>query len=497
MSIYKEFDSIKNLRISLIKKKINVIELFESLLSFIKNDKFNTFLSVDPKLVIKDAVKIYYEMKFDLYKPLSGIPIAHKDNIITNKNRNTSGSIILSNYMSPFNASIINILKNSGAISLGKLNCDEFAMGSDNYNSSFGSVINPKNFTSSTGGSSGGSAAAISAGYIMGATGTDTGGSIRQPASLCGVSSIRPTYGTVSRLGLISFSSNLDQIGIIAKNINDLIELLDPIVSFDKCESTSIKSLKFSKNYSGRIRFDFNYLNHFLKRKSILPFLGLKIGIPIEFFNFKIDKEILKNIYSALKIYENLGAELLSVSLKSTEFVTPVYYIISSVESYSNLHRYNGIRYGMFKSRGKNITEMINTSKKEGFGSELKSRILFGKYIISKDYYKSHYLQSKIMKKLISDDFKKTFSKCNIIISPVTKIVSRNIKKIKKDLDLNSDIFSLGASISGLPSVSINCGFSDKYSFKMPIGISIIGNYFSEGLILSMSKYFQKVTGIY
>jgi aspartyl-tRNA(Asn)/glutamyl-tRNA(Gln) amidotransferase subunit A len=411
---------------------------------------------------------------------LTGIPIAHKDIFVTKNLRSTAGSRMLENYVSPFDATVVTKLAEAGMVTLGKLNCDEFAMGSANENSYFGAVKNPWDKTAVPGGSSGGSAAAIAARLTPAATGTDTGGSIRQPAAFCGVTGIKPTYSSVSRYGMIAFASSLDQGGPIAQTAEDCGLLLNAMVGFDEKDSTSLD----------RKPEDFNRdLN-----KSIQ---GLRIGVPKEFFGAGLAPDVEQAVRAALAEYEKLGATLVDISLPKTELSIPVYYVIAPAEASSNLSRFDGVRYGHRAADYKDLNDMYKKSRTEGFGEEVKRRILVGAYVLSHGYYDAYYLQAQKIRRLIAQDFAAAFEKCDVIMGPVAPTVAWDLGSKSDDPVANylADIFTLSTSLAGLPGMSIPCGFGqgDKNA-KRPVGLQLIGNYFDEARLLNVAHQYQQVT---
>jgi aspartyl-tRNA(Asn)/glutamyl-tRNA(Gln) amidotransferase subunit A len=411
---------------------------------------------------------------------LTGIPIAHKDIFVTRDWRSTAGSKMLAKYVSPFDAAIVEQFNAAGTITLGKLNCDEFAMGSSNENSFFGPVKNPWDKTAIPGGSSGGSAAAIAARLAPAATATDTGGSIRQPASLCGVTGIKPTYGRVSRFGMIAFASSLDQGGPMAQTAEDCGMLLNAMAGYDPRDSTSLDQPKedFTRD-----------LNNSLQ--------GLKIGIPREYFGKGLASDVEQAVRAALREYEKLGATLVDISLPKTELSIPVYYVIAPAEASSNLSRFDGVRYGHRAQDYKDLADMYRKSRAEGFGEEVKRRILVGAYVLSHGYYDAYYLQAQKIRRLIAQDFQNAFQQCDVIMGPVSPTVAWDIGDKADDPVANylADIFTLSTSLAGLPGMSIPCGFGqgDKNATR-PVGLQIIGNYFNEAKLLNVAHQYQCVT---
>jgi aspartyl-tRNA(Asn)/glutamyl-tRNA(Gln) amidotransferase subunit A len=346
------------------------------------------------------------------------------------------------------------------------------------------------------GGSSGGSAAAVAAGLVMGATGTDTGGSVRQPAALCGVSGIKPTYGTVSRFGMIAYGSSLDQAGPIARHARDLLDMLDTMSGFDPRDSTSLEDCDGAANQTGRIRADFDAAIAQQDAGGSQPLKGLRIGVPQEFFNAGLAPDVANAIEAALVAFESLGAERVSISLPRTELSIPTYYVIAPAEASSNLSRYDGVRYGHRAAKYRDLAEMTSRSRTEGFGPEVLRRIMVGTYVLSHGYYDAYYLQAQRVRRMIVNDFQQAFTQhCDVIMGPVTPTVAKHIGDNRENpiSDWLADIYTLGVSLAGLPAMSVPCGFggSDR---PLPIGLQIIGNYFSEGRLLALANRYQQTT---
>ena len=403
-------------------------------------------------------------------RELEGIPISIKDNICTKGIPTTCASKILENFIPPYDATVIERLKNAGAIIIGKTNMDEFAFGSSTENSAFGPTKNPYDYLRVPGGSSGGSAASVGADLCFASLGSDTGGSIRQPACFCGVVGMKPTYGRVSRYGLIAFASSLDQIGPITKNVKDNALLLKIISGRDIFDSTSIdiKVPDYLKFLEGDLK-------------------DMKIGIPKEYFVEGIDKEIKNKIFEILKIMENLGANIEEISLPHTSYGIATYYIIATAEASSNLARFDGVKYGYRSKNYKNLIEMYMKTRGEGFGNEVKRRIILGTYVLSRGYYEAYYLKAQKVRTLIKNDFEEAFKKVDIIITPTTPELPFKLGE-KKDDPLKmylSDIFTVNVNLSGLCALNLPVGFS---SSNLPIGIQIIGSYFKEEIILKVAK---------
>ena len=495
LPLHTEFDGIAALRLALSERRISALELAQSALAAIEGRKdLNAFLHVDPELTLAQARAADEKLAAGTAGALAGIPIAHKDVFVTRGWRTTAASKMLEHYTSPFDATVVEKLANAGAVTLGKLNCDEFAMGSSNENSAYGPVLNPWDTLAVPGGSSGGSAAAVAAGLVIGATATDTGGSIRQPAAFCGVSGIKPTYGTVSRYGMIAYGSSLDQGGPIARSARDLVELLDPITGFDERDSTSLEKCADQVNAPGRVRADFDAF--LAKNQDDKPLQGLRIGIPREFFGAGLAPDVALAIDTALQQFEALGAVRVDISLPRTELSIPAYYVIAPAEASSNLSRYDGVRYGHRAERYTGLAEMTSRSRGEGFGPEVQRRILVGAYVLSHGYYDAYYLQALKLRRLIAADFQTALSQCDVIIGPVAPSVAWNLGEKSSDPTAMylADIYTLSLNLAGLPGVSIPCGFGLGGHAQRPVGLQIIGNYFDEGRLLGIADRFQQAT---
>nr|WP_315484500.1 Asp-tRNA(Asn)/Glu-tRNA(Gln) amidotransferase subunit GatA [uncultured Undibacterium sp.] len=472
--------SLKQLSALLQSKQVSATELATHYLSRIEASNLNAFTHVDRTLTLAQAAAADLRLAQGDASALTGIPIAHKDIFVTRDWRSTAGSRMLENYVSPFNATVVELFNQAGTVTLGKLNCDEFAMGSGNENSYFGPVKNPWDLTAVPGGSSGGSAAAIAARLAPAATGTDTGGSIRQPAAFCGVTGIKPTYGSVSRFGMIAFASSLDQGGPIAQTAEDCSWLLNAMTGFDEKDSTSVQRDKedFSRD-----------LNQDIK--------GLRIGVPREFFGEGLAKDVEQAVRAALAEYEKMGAVLVDISLPKTELSIPVYYIIAPAEASSNLSRFDGVRYGHRAAEYKDLNDMYRKTRTEGFGDEVKRRILTGAYVLSHGYYDAYYLQAQKIRRLIAQDFQAAFEHCDVIMGPVAPTVAWDLGDKSDDPVANylADIFTLSTSLAGLPGMSIPCGFGlGEKNSKRPVGLQIIGNYFAEAKLLNAAHQFQQAT---
>jgi aspartyl-tRNA(Asn)/glutamyl-tRNA(Gln) amidotransferase subunit A len=435
------------------------------------------YLAMDDEVTLAQARAADARLAAGTAGPLEGVPMAHKDIFVTKDFPSTAGSRMLDGYRSPFDATVVRKLAESGVVTLGKLNCDEFAMGSANENSAYHPVHNPWDLTRVPGGSSGGSAAAVAARLVPAATGTDTGGSIRQPASFCGITGIKPTYGRASRYGMIAFASSLDQGGPMARTAEDCALLLTAMCGPDPDrDSTSldVPAEDFTRS-----------LNDSLD--------GLRIGVPKEFFGEGLAPDVRAMVDAALKEYQKLGAKLVEITLPRTELSIPVYYIIAPAEASSNLSRFDGVKFG---HRARNYTDLVDMYKKtraEGFGDEVKRRIMIGTYVLSHGYYDAYYLQAQKIRRMIADDFQQAFKSCDVIAGPVAPTVAWKLGGHGNDplADYLADIFTLPASLAGLPGMSVPAGFGEG---GMPVGLQLIGNYFSEAKLLNLAHQLQQVT---
>jgi aspartyl-tRNA(Asn)/glutamyl-tRNA(Gln) amidotransferase subunit A len=462
-------------------------------------DRFNAFLAVTPEEVaLAEARRADALRHAGQAGPLTGVPVAHKDIFVTDFEHSrlpsTAGSKILAGYRSPFDASVVarlgpgsrdGRLPGAGMVTLGKLNCDEFAMGSANENSAFGPVRNPWDLSRVPGGSSGGSAAAVAARLVPAATGTDTGGSIRQPAAFCGLTGIKPTYGTCSRYGMIAFASSLDQAGPLARSAEDCALLLSAMSGFDERDATSAQ----------RPPQDFHaqMLRPLEGGSAARPLTGLRIGLPREFFPAALAEDVHGTVRAALGELEKLGATLVDVSLPRTELAIPVYYIIAPAEASSNLSRFDGVKFGHRAAQYADLLDMYKKTRAEGFGPEVKRRIMIGTYVLSHGYYDAYYLQAQKLRRMIADDFQACFQQCDVIAGPVAPTVAWALGQTDKDpvADYLADIFTLPASLAGLPGMSVPAGFGAS---GLPVGLQLIGNYFQEGTLLHAAHALQQAT---
>ncbi|MEO6276399.1 Asp-tRNA(Asn)/Glu-tRNA(Gln) amidotransferase subunit GatA [Roseateles sp.] len=417
--------------------------------------------------------------------PLTGVPIAHKDIYVTADMPTTAGSKILAGYRSPFDATVIAKLNAAGTVALGKLNCDEFAMGSANENSAFGPVSNPWDVSRVPGGSSGGSAAAVAARLVPGATGTDTGGSIRQPASFTGITGIKPTYGVCSRYGMIAFASSLDQAGPMARSAEDCALLLSTMSGFDERDATSVQQPPQD--------FHAQMLVAREGASAGKPLAGLRIGLPKEFFPAGLSADVNAAVRAGLAELEKLGATLVDVSLPRTELAIPVYYIIAPAEASSNLSRFDGVKFGHRAAKYDDLLDMYKKTRAEGFGPEVKRRIMIGSYVLSHGYYDAYYLQAQKLRRMIADDFQQCFAQCDLIAGPVAPTVAwkHGEGKDNPTQAYLADIFTLPGSLAGLPGMSVPVGTGEG---GMPVGLQLIGNYFKEGQLLHTAHALQQAT---
>jgi aspartyl-tRNA(Asn)/glutamyl-tRNA(Gln) amidotransferase subunit A len=472
---------------ALAAREVSSVEVVTHLLSRVEAQRaLGAFLHVDGQRALSDARAIdARRAKGESLGALAGVPIAHKDIFATRGEPTTAGSKMLAGYRSPFDATVVSRLSAAGAISLGKLNCDEFAMGSSNENSAFGVVSNPWNIERVPGGSSGGSAAAVAARLLPAATGTDTGGSIRQPASFVGITGIKPTYGVCSRWGMVAFASSLDQAGPLARSAEDCALLLSAMSGFDERDSTSAE----------RPPQDFHaqMLRARDAASAATPLAGLRIGLPKEFFPSALSTDVNNAVRAALAEFQKLGATLVDVTLPRTELSIPVYYIIAPAEASSNLSRFDGVRYGHRAEQYSDLMEMYKKSRAEGFGAEVKRRIMIGTYVLSHGYYDAYYLQAQKLRRMIADDFQQCFGQCDVIAGPVAPTVAWKLGAQHDDpvAAYLADIFTLPASLAGLPGMSVPAGFGEA---GMPVGLQLIGNYFAEGQLLHAAHAFQQAT---
>ncbi len=439
------------------------------------NDTINCFITITDELALQQAQAADAIIAAGKARPLTGVPLAHKDIFCTDGVKTSCASKILDNFIAPYDATVIEKFNQTGAVMLGKTNMDEFAMGSSNENSYYGPVANPWDFERVPGGSSGGSAAAVAARLAPAATGTDTGGSIRQPAALCGISGIKPTYGRVSRYGMIAFASSLDQGGALAQSAQDCAILLQTMAGFDARDSTSIDTPV--PDYSAHINQDIK---------------GLKIGLPEEYFGEGLDADVARVIGTAIEAYRKLGAEIVDIKLPNLKLSIPVYYVVACAECSSNLSRFDGVRFGHRCADPVDLEDLYKRSRGEGFGDEVKRRIMIGTYALSAGYYDAYYLKAQQLRRLIKQDYEKAFAEVDIIACPVTPEVA--FKHGDKSDDPVSmylqDIYTIALNLAGLPGMSIPAGFSQG----LPVGLQLIANYFEESRLLNFAHQYQQVT---
>jgi aspartyl-tRNA(Asn)/glutamyl-tRNA(Gln) amidotransferase subunit A len=472
--------SLKELAAALAARRISSVELATLFLDRIEwlNPTLNAFVTVDrdKSLAMARAADARLAVGADQCGPLTGIPLAHKDIFCTEGWLTTCGSKMLANFVSPYDAHVVSQLKSAGMVTLGKCNMDEFAMGSSNETSYFGTVKNPWNTDLVPGGSSGGSAAAIAARMVPAATGTDTGGSIRQPAALCGLTGLKPTYGVVSRYGMIAFASSLDQAGPMARSAEDCALLLNAMAGFDSRDSTSLE--RPAEDYG---------------RDLDKPLNGLRIGLPKEFFAEGMSADVRAAVDTALAEYRKLGAVTVDVSLPNSGLSVPAYYVIAPAEASSNLSRFDGVRYGYRAPEYTDLTDMYSKSRAQGFGAEVKRRILIGTYVLSHGYYDAYYLQAQKIRRLIANDFVEAFKHCDVIMGPTSPTVAfafgaKSADPVQMYL---SDIYTISTNLAGLPGMSIPCGFG---AGGLPVGLQIVGDYFAEARMLNVAHRFQQAT---
>jgi aspartyl-tRNA(Asn)/glutamyl-tRNA(Gln) amidotransferase subunit A len=470
--------SLKQLSSELAAKKISSVELTQLYLARIAalNPALNAYITLNPDVSLAQARAADARLAQGKGEALTGIPFAQKDIFCAQGWRTTCGSKMLENFIAPYDAHVISQFNHAGAINLGKTNMDEFAMGSSNETSYFGPVKNPWNRNAVPGGSSGGTAAAVAARLCAAATGTDTGGSIRQPAALCGISGLKPTYGVVSRYGMIAFASSLDQAGPMARSAEDLALMLNVMAGFDERDSTSLQRDK--EDYT---------------RTLELPLKGLRIGLPREFFGEGLSGDVGKAVEAALAEYKNLGATIVDISLPNSRLSIPVYYVLAPAEASSNLSRFDGVRYGHRAAEYTDLADMYEKSRSQGFGDEVKRRIMIGTYVLSHGYYDAYYLQAQKIRRLIAQDFVEAYKQCDVIMGPTSPTTAFNLGE-KGDDPVQmylSDIYTIAVNLAGLPGMSIPCGFGAN---GMPVGLQIIGNYFDEARMLNVAHQYQLAT---
>jgi len=458
-------------------KEFSSVELTQAYLERIKQlePELNSYVTVLEASAISQAKVADARIAKGDADPMTGIPIAQKDIFCTNGVRTSCGSKMLDNFIAPYDATVVAKFNQAGTVMLGKTNMDEFAMGSSNETSFYGPVKNPWDTNAVPGGSSGGSAACVAARLAAGATGTDTGGSIRQPAALCGITGIKPTYGRVSRYGMIAFASSLDQAGTMTRTAEDSAMMLNVMAGFDERDSTSLD--KPVPDYTANLNDDLK---------------GLKIGLPKEYFAEGMDSDVASTVEAAIAEYKKLGAEVVEISLPNSKLSVPAYYVVAPAECSSNLSRFDGVRFGYRCEDPQDLEDLYKRSRGEGFGPEVKRRIMVGAYALSAGYYDAYYLKAQKIRRLISDDFKQAFEKVDVIMSPTTPTVAFNIgEKVDDPITMYlSDINTIAVNLAGLPGMSVPAGFSHN----LPVGLQIIGNYFDEARLLNVAHRYQQVT---
>lgn len=471
-----EHYSLAQLSKALHNRELSSVELTQHYINKIQSNKdLNAFISLDEENALKEAQSADSVLMNGHGKVLTGIPMALKDLFCTKRLKTTCASKMLANFQAPYEATIVTKLREKGAIILGKTNMDEFAMGSSNENSYFGSVKNPWDRERVPGGSSGGSAVAVAAGLVPFAIGSDTGGSIRQPAAFCGISGIKPTYGSVSRYGMVAFASSLDQAGPFARSSEDLAIVLGCMSGFDEKDSTSVNA---------------PIPDYFAEIKK--PIHKMRIGLPSCFFQPQVDKGIQNAIHEAVKLFENLGARVIEVDLKLQPLWVPCYYVIACAEASSNLSRYDGIRFGHRSMAASSLIELITNSRSEGFGAEVKRRILTGTHVLSSGFFDAYYLQAQKIRRLIQDELITTLNSVDVILGPTTPTTAFKLGEKIDDPIQNylADVFTVASNLAGLPALSIPAGFDNK----LPIGLQLMGKHFSENHLLSLAHNYQQHT---
>lgn len=470
--------TLKQIGSELAARRVSSVEVTKYFLNRINalGKTFNAFISVDAERSLDHARTADRMIAAGEAGPLTGIPLAHKDIFCTKGWLTTCGSKILSNFVAPYDAHVIERFNQAGAVIAGKTNMDEFAMGSSNETSFYGPVKNPWDTAAVPGGSSGGSAAAVAARLAPAATGTDTGGSIRQPAALTGVCGLKPTYGAVSRYGMIAFASSLDQGGPFAKTAEDLALMLNAMAGFDARDSTSLK--REPEDYT---------------RDLAKPVTGLRIGMPAEFFADGLAPDVAKAVDRAIAELRKLGCETVEVRLPNMRLSVPVYYVLAPAEASSNLSRFDGVRYGYRAAEYSDLLDMYCKTRAQGFGAEVKRRILVGTYVLSHGYYDADYIKAQKLRRLIAQDFVEAFKKCDVIVGPTSPTTAFNLgEKAGDPVQMYlSDIYTIAVNLAGLPGMSIPAGFGEK---NHPVGLQIIGNYFGEAKMLNVAHQYQQVT---
>ncbi|SUA35873.1 aspartyl/glutamyl-tRNA amidotransferase subunit A [Neisseria zoodegmatis] len=456
-------------------KQISATELAQEYLNVIntRNPAINGYITLDKDLTLAEAKAADERLAAGNVGILTGVPIAYKDIFCQKGWKSACSSKMLDNFISPYTATVVQNLLNEGMVTLGRTNMDEFAMGSTNETSFYGATKNPWNLENVPGGSSGGSAAVVAARLAPAALGSDTGGSIRQPASHCGITGLKPTYGIVSRFGMVAYASSFDQAGPMAQTAEDCAILLNAMASFDERDSTSLERAK--EDYT---------------RNLNQPLKGLKVGLPKEYFGEGMSADVQKAIQAAIDLLKAQGAEMVEVSLPQTELSIPAYYVLTSAEASTNLSRYDGVRYGHRAARFGDLEEMYSNTRAEGFGSEVKRRIMIGTYVLSHGYYDAYYLKAQKLRRLVTNDFQTALQQCDIILAPTAPTAAPKLNSnINDPVQMYlSDIYTIAVNLAGLPAMTLPAGFS---SDGLPIGVQLIGNYFAEAKLLGVAHQMQ------
>ena len=486
------FSDLAGLRKALDSGMVSAVELTQDYLEAIAKDQHGAVLAVNEQASLAQAQAAQVQIDAGQAGPLTGLPLLHKDIFVTKGWATTAGSKMLENYQSPFDAEVVERLAKAGMVTLGKASCDEFAMGSANQHCAYGPCTNPWDETRIPGGSSGGSAAAVAAGLAPAATGTDTGGSVRQPAAMCGITGIKPTYGRVSRWGMVAYASSLDQAGAMARTAQDCAWMLNAMAGFDPKDATSLErpSEDFARLFDQPLA----------QSTDSQPLAGLRVGLPKQFFGPGLSSEVRTVVDRAIEQLQALGAVALEVDLPRTELSIPAYYVIAPAEASSNLSRFDGVRYGHRTQHASDLETLYRRSRTEGFGLEVQRRILIGTFVLSHGYYDAYYLQAQKVRRLIAQDFQTAFQSCDVILGPVAPTAAWPIAQMDSQDPMTeylADIYTLGASLAGLPAMSLPCGFvaTDAPSARrLPVGLQLIGPQFQEAQLLAVAHAYQQAT---
>ena len=486
------FSDLAGLRKALDSGMVSAVELTQDYLEAIAKDQHGAVLAVNEQASLAQAQAAQVQIDAGQAGPLTGLPLLHKDIFVTKGWATTAGSKMLENYQSPFDAEVVERLAKAGMVTLGKASCDEFAMGSANQHCAYGPCTNPWDETRIPGGSSGGSAAAVAAGLAPAATGTDTGGSVRQPAAMCGITGIKPTYGRVSRWGMVAYASSLDQAGAMARTAQDCAWLLNAMAGFDPKDATSLErpSEDFARLFDQPLA----------QSTDSQPLAGLRVGLPKQFFGPGLSAGVRTVLDRAIEQLQALGAVALGVDLPRTELSIPAYYVIAPAEASSNLSRFDGVRYGHRTQHASDLETLYRRSRTEGFGLEVQRRILIGTFVLSHGYYDAYYLQAQKVRRLIAQDFETAFQSCDVILGPVAPTAAWPIAQMDSQDPMTeylADIYTLGASLAGLPAMSLPCGFvspDGSPGQRLPVGLQLIGPQFQEAQLLAVAHAYQQAT---